>query len=118
MNGLDYEWRLRAVMAEHGMFSTTSLHPLLKERGVELSPSQVYRLVAERPERLNLTVLMALIDILECEVGDLVRPVRAQAVRTATAQPSRTRASSSPTRDRDLGTLRPRRAEVLIDPDE
>ena len=48
------------------------LIPLLEERGVHLSASQVYRLVAERPERLNLHVLMALTDILGCSADDLV----------------------------------------------
>ena len=36
------------------------------ERGISLSSSQVYRLVAERPERLSLKILMALLDILGC----------------------------------------------------
>ncbi len=51
---LDYRWHLRTVMATRGMFSTTDLAPLLAERGIHLSSSQVYRLVAERPERLSL----------------------------------------------------------------
>ncbi|MEU9888744.1 hypothetical protein [Sphaerisporangium sp. NPDC051011] len=40
-------------MAARGMYATTDLRPLLTERGFELSQSQVYRLVAERPEWLN-----------------------------------------------------------------
>lgn len=69
---IGYEWRLREQMAAAGMFSTTKLIPLLEERGVHLSPSQVYRLVAERPERLNLHVLVALMDILACSADDLI----------------------------------------------
>ncbi|GAA2174949.1 hypothetical protein GCM10009784_15380 [Arthrobacter parietis] len=69
---IGYEWRLREQLAAAGMFSTTKLIPLLEERGVHLSASQVYRLVAERPERLNLHVLMALTDILGCSADDLV----------------------------------------------
>ncbi|MBF8192302.1 helix-turn-helix transcriptional regulator [Nonomuraea sp. K274] len=38
--------------------------------------SQVYRLVAERPERLNLRMLMALPDILDCTTEDLIEPVQ------------------------------------------
>ena len=34
---VSYQWRLRAVMAEHGMYATTELVPLLAERGVVLS---------------------------------------------------------------------------------
>ena len=73
---LDYRWRLREVMAARGMFATTGLRPLLAERGVDLSPSQVYRLVAEKPERLSLRTLMALLDILDCAIEDLIQPVR------------------------------------------
>lgn len=69
---IGYEWRLREQLAAAGMFSTTKLIPLLETRGVHLSPSQVYRLVAERPERLNLHVLMALTDILGCSADDLI----------------------------------------------
>jgi DNA-binding Xre family transcriptional regulator len=62
-------------MANAGMYSTSSLGPLLAERGINLSTSQVYRLVTEKPERLNLKVLMALLDILGCSMDDLVEPV-------------------------------------------
>jgi DNA-binding Xre family transcriptional regulator len=78
---LDYRWHLRQVMATRGMFSTTDLRPLLAERGVKLSQSQVYRLVAEKPERLNLRTLMALLDILECAITDLIEPLPARTVR-------------------------------------
>jgi hypothetical protein len=33
---VNYQWRLRLVMAEHGMFATTELVPLLADRGIEL----------------------------------------------------------------------------------
>jgi len=74
---LDYRWNLRQVMATRGMFATTDLIPPLAARNIRLSPSQVYRLVVERPERLSLKVLMALLDILKCEMGDLIEPVAA-----------------------------------------
>lgn len=77
MNLIDYEWRLREVMATRGLFSTTKLIPLLNERGVYLSSSQVYRLAAEKPERLNLKVLVALMDALGCTADDLVIKVEA-----------------------------------------
>ena len=48
---LDYRWHLREVMATRGLFTTISLQPLLAERGIELSTSQIHRLVTERPER-------------------------------------------------------------------
>lgn len=67
-----YHWHLRRLMAERGMFATTDLVPLLAQRGVRLSREQVYRLVVRVPERLNLMVLAALCDILDCSPADLV----------------------------------------------
>jgi hypothetical protein len=55
-------------MADRGMFATTDLIEPLARRGIGLSSSQVYRLVVERPERLSLKVLMALLDILDCSM--------------------------------------------------
>lgn len=78
---LDYRWHLRKVMATRGMFSTTDLRPLLAERGIDLSSSQTYRLVVERPERLSLKTLMALLDILDCTMEDLIEPVTARSAR-------------------------------------
>jgi hypothetical protein len=62
---VSYRWRLREVMAEHGMFTTTELVPLLAERGIDLSASQVHRLVTGTPERLSLPLLAALCDIFQ-----------------------------------------------------
>jgi len=59
-------------MADHQLFSTTSLIPLLADRGIELSPSQVHRLVTQTPERLSLPVLAALCDIFDCGPADLI----------------------------------------------
>lgn len=72
-----YSWRLREIMAQHGMFATTQLVPLLADRGIRLSASQVHRLVTGTPERLSLQVLAALCDIFEVTPTDLV-PVEAQ----------------------------------------
>jgi DNA-binding Xre family transcriptional regulator len=67
-----YRWRLRDLMADHEMFSTTALSPLLAERGIDLSPSQVHRLVTQAPERLSLPILAALCDIFGCTPADLI----------------------------------------------
>jgi len=72
---LDYRWHLREVMGARQMFATTDLVGPLAERGIRLSPSQVYRLVAERPERLSLRILMALLDILDTSMDELIEPV-------------------------------------------
>ncbi|MDT8913499.1 helix-turn-helix domain-containing protein [Amycolatopsis sp. PS_44_ISF1] len=67
-----YTWRLREVMATRGIFTATELVPLLQERGIDLSASQVHRLVSGTPERLSLQVLSAFCDILGCSPADLV----------------------------------------------
>lgn len=103
---LDYRWHLRAVMANAGMYSTSSLGPLLAERGINLSTSQVYRLVTEKPERLNLKVLMALLDILGCSMDDLVEPV---ALASASTKSRKAAGGGSTT---GVGDHRPRRARV------
>lgn len=111
MNALDYEWRLREVMATRGLFSTTKLIPLLNERGIHLSASQVYRLAAEKPERLNLQVLVALMDALECSADDLISKIQVPASRRETGT-DHSEPESGLKVLKDKG-LRPRRASVL-----
>jgi DNA-binding Xre family transcriptional regulator len=82
---LDFHWNLRRLMAAHQMWKTTDLIPLLRERGVELSASQVYRLVTDKPERLSMKVLVALCDILDCTLADLIDPYVESAARRKTA---------------------------------
>jgi DNA-binding Xre family transcriptional regulator len=67
-----YQWHLRQLMAARGMFATTDLVAPLAERGVSLSREQVYRLVVGTPERLSLSTLAALCDILACTPNDLI----------------------------------------------
>lgn len=69
---MGYQWHLRALMAQHGMFQTTELVPLLAERGVVLSREQVFRLVTQPPQRLSMDVLAALCDIFDCTPNDLI----------------------------------------------
>ncbi|HWG74875.1 MAG TPA: helix-turn-helix transcriptional regulator [Acidimicrobiales bacterium] len=98
-----YSWRLRPVMAAHGLWKTSDLGPLLAERGVVLSAAQVYRLAAQIPERLSLRTLSALCDIFACTPNDLIE------LGNGTA------AGEAPAKDNvvDLATVgRPRRARV------
>ncbi|MFD4559782.1 helix-turn-helix domain-containing protein [Streptomyces sp. NPDC058469] len=116
---LDYRWHLREVMATCGMFSTTDIRPKLAERGIDLSPSQTYRLVVERPERLSLKTLMALLDILGCSMEELIEPVpaagsrRRKSANATEADPAGGRSSSA-----GVGDFRPRRARIVTDKDE
>jgi DNA-binding Xre family transcriptional regulator len=103
---LDYQWHLRKIMADRGYFSTTDLIPLLEKRGITLSSSQVYRLVVERPERLSLKILMALLDILDCTMDDLIQPV------TPAGAESTNRTKKAVGAEAGVGGLRPKRARI------
>jgi DNA-binding Xre family transcriptional regulator len=72
---VDYEWRLRLLLAERGIFKAIELRPLLAQHGISLSESQVWRLVTGKPERLNMHVLMVLCQILDCTPNDLIKPI-------------------------------------------
>jgi DNA-binding Xre family transcriptional regulator len=101
---LDYRWHLRQVMAERGMFATTDLIEPLARRGIRLSSSQVYRLVVERPERLSLKILMALLDILGCSMTDLIEPIAAG---------GQARARKAAGGGAGVGSLRPKPARII-----
>lgn len=101
---LDYRWNLRQVMASRDMFATTDLIGPLAERGIRLSTSQVYRLVVERPERLSLKVLMALMDVLDCSMEELIEPV-------AATKPARKAKASG--EGAGVGSRRPVRARII-----
>lgn len=102
---LGYRWNLRQLMARQEMFATSDLVPLLAERGVVLSATQVYRLVTQNPERLNLRTLMALCDILACTPNDLIEPAAEPANKRVAAAGADTSVAS-------LKGRRPRRAEI------
>ncbi|TLW89231.1 helix-turn-helix transcriptional regulator [Saccharomonospora piscinae] len=100
-----YTWRLREVMAEHGMFHTTDLVEPLRERGIHLSVSQVHRLVTSVPERLSLQVLAALCDIFATDPAELVSTSAENVgVRKVTAGDRPAPA--------DIAALRPKRARI------
>jgi DNA-binding Xre family transcriptional regulator len=102
-------------MANRGMFSTTDLRPLLEQRGVQLSVSQVYRLVTEKPERLNIKVLLALLDILGCRMDELIEPVPVATAAPAT-RPRRAAAGGATDAGAEpggVGSFRPKRARVI-----
>lgn len=104
-----YQWLLRDVMADHGLFATTTLVPLLAERGIVLSPSQVHRLVTQEPERLSLPILAALCDIFDCTPTVLIHTAAATtAERKAAAGEPKVIDRSSP--------LRPKRARLRPEP--
>jgi DNA-binding Xre family transcriptional regulator len=102
---VSYQWRLREMMAAHGMFNATDLAPLLADRGIKLSSVQVWRLVTQTPERLSMPVLAALCDIFDCTPSQLI------ATRGQNATPRKTAAADAEVTDL-AATIRPRRARI------
>lgn len=68
---MEYKWRLREIMASRGLNNISDILPLLNDRGIDLSSSQIYRLIGQKPERISLQLLFAVADALECTVEDL-----------------------------------------------
>lgn len=96
------QWNLRQVMATRAIYQTSELVPMLAERGVSLSREHVYRLVTRTPQRLNMEILAALCDILDCEPNDLLQPV------VETVKAAKTGTETGP----GIGDLRPIRAKI------
>jgi hypothetical protein len=107
---VSYQWRLREVMAAHGLFNASDLEPLLAERGINLSSVQVWRLVTQTPERLSLPVLAALCDIFG------VTPAQLIATRAENVPARRRAASGGEAGVTDLNALRPARARLRPGP--
>jgi DNA-binding Xre family transcriptional regulator len=81
----------------------------LAERGVQLSRGQVYRLVTQQPERLNVHTFAALCDVLECGVGELIEPVVERRAQRKQAAGSGEQGAQKRVRD----GLRPVRARIV-----
>ncbi len=96
-------WNLRQVMAERGMFQTSDLVEPLHERGVELSRQMIHRVVTKTPQRINMDLLAALCDFLECTPNDLIEMRQEQVLKSASAVND-----GGP----GIGDLRPIRAKV------
>jgi DNA-binding Xre family transcriptional regulator len=108
---VDYHWHLRRIMAAHNMWKTTELGPLLRDRGINLSSAQVYRLVTDKPERLPLRTLAALCDIFACTPADLIEPYVETGVRKAAGVTTASRRTTAV----DQGSFRPRPARIVSD---
>jgi hypothetical protein len=105
---VSYQWRLREIMATHGLFHASDLAPLLAERGINLSAVQVWRLVTQTPERLSLPILAALCDIFEVTPAELI------VTRAENLAPRKTATGAGP-EVVELNTLRPKRARLRPD---
>ncbi len=103
-----YHWHLRKVMNEHGMQATTDLMPLLADRGVVMTSTQVYRIVTGHPERLNMQFLAALCDIFGCSPADLIEPY----VATTSRRARKTGTTGASTPPKPASKNRPTRAVI------
>lgn len=66
-------WRLRVMMAERNISSATELQRQLHDSGYEITSSQLTRTIKERPERISTDLLDHLLQILDCDISDLLR---------------------------------------------
>ncbi|PBC35081.1 Cro/Cl family transcriptional regulator [Rhodococcus sp. ACS1] len=108
---IHYHWRVRELMARAGMKNSRDLVGPLRDRGITLSDSQIYRIVGQEPDRIAFKVLVALCDIFGVEAGDLI-------TYTATdARQSRNKAANSPADVPLLNAYRPVRARIITDDD-
>lgn len=105
MTEVTVTWNLRRVMAEHGLFKTTELKPLLEQYGVHLSREQVFRLVTQTPERANMQVIGAVCAALGCSPSDLIEVSVLEEQRVAVEQ---TKGS--------IGEIRPKPARIRRPP--
>lgn len=108
---LHYHWRVRELMARAGMKNSRELVGPLRDRGITLSESQIYRLVGQEPERIAFKVLVALCDIFAVEAGDLI------SYTASDVRQKRTKAASSPADVPLLNAYRPVRARIVTDDD-
>jgi DNA-binding Xre family transcriptional regulator len=106
-----YTWRLAELMAAHGMHNSTDLVPPIRERGIDLSASQIYRLVTSKPERVSLKLIAAICDVFSCGPEDLITVTAADARKKPIAA-----AAGASVVDIDK-SARPKRARVIRDDD-
>jgi len=62
---------IKEQMAVRDIPSVVALHALLREVGVDISHSQLTRIVNNESELLNLAVISGLMTVLRCDAADL-----------------------------------------------
>lgn len=63
--------RIKELMVERGVTSVVALHAMLREAGVEISHSQLTRIVNNESELLNVNVINGLLTVLRCDADRL-----------------------------------------------
>ena len=107
-------WRLRVMMAERNITTATELQRLLEKSGFQITSSQLTRIIKERPERVSTELLDHLLDVLKCDIGDLLRSdlVEPESEMTNESVSTESKAQTKPKK------LRVRREAAEIRPDE
>ncbi len=65
-------WRVRVVMAERGVRSVSQLSRMLGDMGVEISTSQLGRLIDGHTQYLKMEVLEGMMHVLDCQLDELI----------------------------------------------
>ncbi len=65
-------WRARVVMAERGIRSVSALSRKLNALGVDISESQLGRIIDGKSSHFNSAVVGALLTALDCGLSDLL----------------------------------------------
>src|SRR4030067_3574100 len=91
-------WPLRVMMAERNITTATELHRMLAKSGFQITSSQLTRVIKDRPDRISTDLLDHLLQILNCDIGDLLRsdPVSDE---DATTKPQKQRVRRKPVTD-------------------
>ena len=107
-------WRLRVMMAERNITTATELQRLLEKSGFQITSSQLTRIIKERPDRVSTELLDHLLDVLKCDIGDLLRSdlVEPESKMTNESVSTESKAQTKPKK------LRVRRESAEIRPDE
>ena len=66
------KWRTRVVMAERGIRSVSALSRKLGELGVDISESQLGRIIDGKSSHFNAKVVGGLLTALDCGINDLL----------------------------------------------
>ncbi|QNE34319.1 helix-turn-helix domain-containing protein [Leifsonia shinshuensis] len=108
---IHYEWHTRELMARNHFRRGKDLIEPLRERGITLSPTQVWRLVDQTPERISLQVLVALADIFGVEVSEVI-------TYTAADKSTQRRKTAQSGALPDIHGYRPVRARIVDEDDD
>jgi DNA-binding Xre family transcriptional regulator len=66
------KWRTRVMMAERGIRSVSALCRKLEELGIDISESQLGRIIDGKSSHFNAKVVGGLLTALDCGINDLL----------------------------------------------